>query len=121
MKKTISISILVLSTITLLTGCETMTMNTRPQVPQNTVGSINFVQNPGSKNFEVIVLNKRGKPFPVDVKPIPNEKAKKTDQAPNEVRLFFVDGSCTVKVCLPGRICQPVTIEDDAKCAALGQ
>ena len=121
MRKTASLVAIFISALFILTSCETM--STRPEVPKNTIGSINLVKPKGSNVFQIVVLNKNGKP--VDIKSIIDKKAKQSqktsDQQSNEIRLFLESGSCVVQVCLPRRPCQPVTIDDDAQCASLGQ
>jgi len=122
MKKLVSFILIITSAFFILASCETASK--RPEVPQGTVGSINFVKGKDNQ-FKIVVLNKKGKPF--DVKTSLDKKAQHASgekllpgQQKNEVRLFFVDGSCIVKVCPPFVPCQPVLIEDDAKCAELG-
>lgn len=121
MKKITTLLAIFISALFILTSCGTN--STRPQVPKDTIGSINFIKS--NNKFKVIVLNKNGKPF--DIRTVLDKKAQQSadikqtsEQQSNEVRLFFVDGSCVVKVCLPRRPCQPVTIDDDEKCAELG-
>lgn len=101
-------TLLIFSAMTLLASCATT--ESKPRIPDNTVGSFNFTKQQG-KGFGITVFDAKGKKVELSNKPIP-KGAKKVD----EIKLEFFNGSCTVRVCRRGRPCETVVIDDNTLC-----
>ena len=102
------IYIFLLSSMFVFTGCQSLSQ--KPQIPENTVGSFNFTKENGNKRgLEIFDVN--GK----KVKPSDKEIPKDAKPA-GSITIEFFSGSCTARICRPGRPCETVVIDPVNDC-----
>ena len=115
MKNANIILMFLLSSIFLLASCNAKVERT--EIPKNAVGTFSFVKGPNGK-FSLKVFNKNGKP--VEFKSAMDKKAQHAGKPGGnpKVTFEFINGSCSVLVCMPGRPCFPVVIDPVNDCPA---
>ena len=100
--------ITIFSTVLFLTSCAKEEKLQRPQVPANTVGSFNFLNNDGKGSL--VVFDKAGNRVTPEQKPLP-PSAKPVFEA--TIKYFQVN-PCYVEICSPGKPCETVLISPGA-------
>ena len=105
MRYQIQVSLVLLSTMLVVSGCANdLKVTNNPRVPAHTVGSFNFLLENGKSSL--VVFDEKGNRVTPEQKPLPPNAKLKSEATIK----FYQVNPCYAEICYPGKPCETVLI-----------